>query len=258
MTDKEIEALLARQIARNEINLLSSIAMLENEIIGLIATIDTRKDGRIAGVSRSLPQAQAALKQVRKAFLDIYMREVEGVLDSYTEIDNLALDYFDADTFHGISAVTLKAQISLDRSYHTSLVAQTQDNLSSIFLDHTINGKSKDDLINSVRGALSGSVDTAGRSMASHAKTIAHDGQRAYYATANDSVLPKRANDKFKYFGSLINDSRPWCASHVGKIYTRKQISEFDSSSWAGKKAGSTIIVRGGYNCRHSWLRIIE
>ncbi len=258
ITPEQIDSALNDRILRNEKSLMRAIRKLENRIIILLEQIYTNKNGKIVGVSTSLAQAKSVLKQTRKAFADIYMKEIDSILGGYTDIDSIVLDYAGIEVYQGVTETTLKAQMSLDRSYHESLSEQTQDNLSAIFFDHTINGKSKEDLINSIRGAVTGSVDTLGRSMAGHSSTIAQDGLMQYYRTANDKALPKRKDDKFKYFGSLIDDSRQWCIDIKGKVHTREEIAGFDNDSWAGKKSGSTMVVCGGYNCRHYWLRIID
>jgi hypothetical protein len=257
MTPKETEAFLKKQIARNEKNILAAIRKLENRVVELSANIEVKADGSIVGPSRSLAQTKTVLKQTNIAFDEIYGGAVESNIAGYSAIDKIVQETAGV-TYQGVTVDTLLAQISLDRSYSKSLSNQTQDNLNSIFLDHAINGKTKSALIDAVRGALTGSVDTAGRPMASHAKTISQDGIMEYHAVANDRVLPPNDNDKFKYYGSLIKDSRPWCIDHVGETFTRKEIAEFDNDSWAGKKSGSTMHKRGGYNCQHNWLRIIS
>jgi hypothetical protein len=58
----------------------------------------------------------------------------------------------------------------------------------------------------------------------------------------------------YLYYGSLIKDSRDFCIKHAGKVYTEEQIAEIWANDTAqGRDQGSPFIVRGGYNCRHSW-----
>ena len=75
-------------------------------------------------------------------------------------------------------------------------------------------------------------------------------------------ILAKKAEEfgitKFKYAGSLIKDSRKWCVDHVGKIYTLEEIENWESQKWQGKKSGDSFVVRGGWNCRHRWLPVVD
>ena len=61
----------------------------------------------------------------------------------------------------------------------------------------------------------------------------------------------------YLYYGSIIKDSRDFCRKHAGKVYTEEQIREiWANDSGQGRDLGSPFIVRGGYNCRHSWQPI--
>ena len=42
------------------------------------------------------------------------------------------------------------------------------------------------------------------------------------------------------------------------KTFTEEEINSKWQGSWAGKAPGDPFIVRGGYNCRHHWLPIVE
>ena len=74
------------------------------------------------------------------------------------------------------------------------------------------------------------------------------DGQFAKYR-ADEAGLTS-----FLYYGSLIKDSRNFCRLHAGKVYTTEEINQiWANDSDQGRDQGSPFIVRGGYNCRHSW-----
>jgi hypothetical protein len=58
----------------------------------------------------------------------------------------------------------------------------------------------------------------------------------------------------YLYYGSIIKDSRDFCRKHTGKVYTEEQINQiWANDTGQGRDQGSPFIVRGGYNCRHSW-----
>jgi hypothetical protein len=58
----------------------------------------------------------------------------------------------------------------------------------------------------------------------------------------------------YLYYGSIIKDSRDFCRTHTGKVYTEEQINQiWANDTGQGRDQGSPFIVRGGYNCRHSW-----
>jgi len=77
------------------------------------------------------------------------------------------------------------------------------------------------------------------------------DGQFAKYR-ADEAGLTS-----FLYYGSLMKDSRDFCIKHANKVYTEDEINQIWADNPAqGRDQGSPFIVRGGYNCRHSWQPI--
>jgi hypothetical protein len=74
------------------------------------------------------------------------------------------------------------------------------------------------------------------------------DGQFAKYR-ADEAGLTS-----FLYYGSLMKDSRDFCIQHANKVYTEEEITQIWANDPAqGRDQGSPFVVRGGYNCRHSW-----
>lgn len=63
--------------------------------------------------------------------------------------------------------------------------------------------------------------------------------------------------NSYLYYGSIIKDSRDFCRLHAGKVYNEEQINQiWSNDTGQGRDQGSPFIVRGGYNCRHSWQPI--
>ena len=63
--------------------------------------------------------------------------------------------------------------------------------------------------------------------------------------------------NSYLYYGSIIKDSRDFCIKHTGKVYTEEEINQiWANDTKQGRDQGSPFIVRGGYNCRHSWQPI--
>lgn len=63
--------------------------------------------------------------------------------------------------------------------------------------------------------------------------------------------------DKFRYSGSLVADSRDFCISNQGRVFTADEAkAHWSSRSWGGKRSGDPFVVRGGYGCRHFWVPV--
>jgi hypothetical protein len=70
-------------------------------------------------------------------------------------------------------------------------------------------------------------------------------------------IADKRGLDSFLYKGGLVKDSRPFCVTHAGNVYTREDAARFDTMSWKGKIPEVPFLIQvAGYNCRHliQWL----
>ena len=58
--------------------------------------------------------------------------------------------------------------------------------------------------------------------------------------------------DKFLFSGSLITDSREFCATRAGKVFSKAEINAWNFQSWNGKAKGRDVWkFLGGFNCRH-------
>ncbi len=134
---------------------------------------------------------------------------------------------------------------------------QYTESINMAILKGSITGAPIDEIQEEVTQLLIGGTDKAGRSMATHAKTIT----QTRYMEADAAITLQAADnigaEHFRYSGSLIKDSRPWCKDHVDKIYTRKEIEEWRDRTWAGKKEGDPFITRGGWQCRHYFVPVI-
>jgi len=74
------------------------------------------------------------------------------------------------------------------------------------------------------------------------------DGQFAKYRADEVGLT------SYLYYGSLMKDSRDFCIKHAGKVYNEEEINQiWANDTGQGRDQGSPFIVRGGYNCRHSW-----
>lgn len=58
----------------------------------------------------------------------------------------------------------------------------------------------------------------------------------------------------FKYSGTSVRDTRPFCRRNVNKTFSEDEIRRiWRTTTWEGKAQGDPFVVRGGYNCRHHW-----
>jgi len=57
--------------------------------------------------------------------------------------------------------------------------------------------------------------------------------------------------DVFAYMGPVDAVMRPFCAKHIGRVYSRPDIEKLDNG-----QLPDVFRTGGGYNCRHIWMRV--
>ena len=97
--------------------------------------------------------------------------------------------------------------------------------------------------------------DRAGNNLRRYAGQIAHDSVMQYHGQFTVAKAKDAGLTHFRYTGTLVRDSRPFCRDMVNKTLTEKEIRDtWNNQGWQGKSTGDPFIVRGGYRCRHTWI----
>ena len=97
--------------------------------------------------------------------------------------------------------------------------------------------------------------DRAGNKLRRYASQIAHDSVMQFHGQFTVEKAKDAGLTHFRYTGTLVRDSRPFCRDMVNKTLTEKEIRDtWNNQGWQGKSTGDPFIVRGGYRCRHTWI----
>jgi hypothetical protein len=248
------------QIDANEKLLTDVIKRLDRKISRLISTLAVGNTGRLTSDAINLKKAIQMRKDIAKEFGKY--NAAARIASDYSPVGKeLSKIFKDA----GISGAITRQDKSILKilsgdSYNqmSSLGNQYEVQISNKIYSGVLVGDSVEDMTQEISQLLVGGTDKAGRPMANHAKTIATTG----YREADSIILEKKGEEfgieKWEYAGSLIKDSRKWCMDHVGKTYTIEEIKEWNDRSWKGKKEGNPFVTRGGWNCRHRWLPVVD
>ena len=97
--------------------------------------------------------------------------------------------------------------------------------------------------------------DRAGNNLRRYASQIAHDSVMQFHGQFTVAKAKQSGLKHFRYTGTLVRDSRPFCRNMLNKTLTEKEIRNiWNNEGWGGKSPGDPFIVRGGYRCRHTWI----
>lgn len=235
----QLRAVIARADRHQEL-LSDALLKLENRISDLMATAPLR-DGDLF----DLEWALAARVELREAIEQEYLATVDSIVREYAVVADEALVML--KTYGDVTKID-PAIISQLQSF----TFQGFDDLGQNFLDavskelyeSTLTGTSFANSLNTIKQSVDASL---GR----YAKQALHDGLMQFDASINTKLALDAGATEFKYYGPDDSATRDFCQKHVGKTYTKEEIEEIWSGSWAGKISGDPFVVRGGYNCRH-------
>ena len=262
----------------------------ENDLANYLQTAPST-DGAMFDVE----WAVNARTEMRRILEEDYLAEVQDMLGDYRAVAAEQLGML--NTYGKFTRVAPEAIAGLQRlSFQgfEALANQQLDTLANGVYQSALTGRNKDEFIQEVRGQINGiyqasdqeeirqlvevaknatgaaqqaavdrlhsvyASDRLGNNLRRYATGYATDSLNQYSATLTVTTANEQGIDTFEYYGDIIRDSREFCKKHVGKEYTTDEIKKIWEGSWAGKAAGNPFIVRGGYNCRHQWLPIVE
>ena len=248
-------------------------------------------DGQLFDLEWSLQARQ----EVRRLIEVDFLQEAQSVIDEYIEVANSQFAMLsEYGAFTRVAPETIQALQQLSFQGFQAIADQQLDTLATGIYQSTLTGRSKNDLIKELRGQINGvyqqaddeearqlveiaqtatgqrqqdaidklhsiyARDRLGNNMRRYATQMANDSLAQYSASITKATANEAGVTKFQYYGDVIRDSREFCRNNVGKTFTEEEINSKWQGSWAGKAPGDPFIVRGGYNCRHHWLPIVE
>ena len=281
---------LERLADQHQRRLTDILQMTENDLADYLQTApDT--DGAMFDVEWSVN----ARTEIRRILEEDYLADVQDMLGDYRAV--AAEQFGMLNTYGTFTRVSPEAIAGLQRLSFQGFEALATSQLEALangVYQAALTGRSKADFIKEVRGQINGiyqasdqeeiaqlvevakeatgarqqaaverlhsvyNADRLGNNLRRYATTYATDSLNQYSATLTITTANEQGIDQFEYYGDVIRDSREFCKKHVGKEYSREEIERIWAGSWAGKAPGDPFLVRGGYNCRHQWLPIVE
>lgn len=283
MSELDHAEIVAQLGATHEKRLLKVLKDLEDQIAALVMDAPL-VDGKLSDLAWATQQRV----QIRQAFRDTFLKDADTAVREYdTIVKSLGSMYEEYGSFLNIDNDVLNALKSVSYQGFQDIGNTFANELADELYQNTLVGKPVGDSIKSVRQKINGiymesdqaevnrlvkiaekggkageeavealhrvyAADRTGRNMRRYASQMVHDNMMQFDAGLNVAAGKEIGAENWKYYGSVINDSRPFCQTHAGQVMSEDEIRElWASTSWAGKAQGDPFIVRGGYNCRH-------
>jgi hypothetical protein len=143
------------------------------------------------------------------------------------------------------SIQVLQGLRDLDMAYLTSGVRQYSDNLKAAMIRSIITGETNQQVMeNLTRGFGVGTYISS-----SEVSFLINDGLARFSNASRAKAFEQFPDVKFKYIGTNDDKTRDVCRKALKeKPLTRKEIDKLGYVTFSG---------RGGYNCRHDWVRAL-
>lgn len=271
--------------------LIISLNRLEQNIARYASQAPTQ-DGQLFDLAWAINARTQIQQQVQSELLSEFQdivgeyanvsSELTTMLSSYGSFTNLpseTIAQLQTLSFQGFEEIAnTYAQTMSDEIYQYTLTGRSPEEMTQR-LRGTINGvyqqADKDEIDELVEVANFGSdeakieainrlhtvygADKLGNNLRRYANVYMRDSIQQFNAQATMALANEVGADEFQYYGNSMKDTRDFCRKHTGKTYTREEIYDiWESEDWKGKSAGDPFIVRGGYNCRHHFIPIIN
>jgi hypothetical protein len=252
----------------HEKRIVEALASLEERIVALM-TGAPLKDGQLF----DLEWAIAARKDILQAITEEYLVPVNSDIAEYVKAAESAVKMIQTYTdFVGISPAVVSALQSQAFLGFENIGTTFLNDISSEIYQNTLAGRPISESIKTIRQKINGvyaqadqveiqrlvdiangggkgaeeaikelksvyAADKVGNNMRRYSTQMVHDSLMQFDASIVVQAGKETGAEQWKYYGSVIRDSRPFCKEHAGKVYTEEE--------------GDPFIVRGGYNCRH-------
>jgi len=199
-----------------------------------------------------------------------YQNEVAKITDGFNELADLSNEYI---------GLILDSPFVPKKALYEALLAANIDVTTSNLLGAGI----RDNFGNAITEVLKANVSGVGsrtelqKTLAKFIKGTPEELpflQRYIKQATNDAVMGFNREyiqtisddlgfNYYRYQGTVIEDSRPFCKARTGRVYTKEEVQKWASlGNWDGRMAGTNSVTiftnAGGYNCRHTIFPITD
>jgi hypothetical protein len=230
-------------------------------VLDQLDKLDT-KDGRILVNNKNVRQIYKIIDALKKAINNTDFKEaMKSFIASFDESATIS-DRLAKEIERGFKPNLAQRdilQIAKDNAVSTLIGEGLAARLTQPFVDLlTANVSAGNSLLETrkqLKKFILGSKDADGRLMA-NVRTNSSTALAVADSSYSTAVAEQVGAEWFRYAGTVIDTTRPFCKERAGKYYHKKEIEKWANGEWAGEIAGTdsrTIFqFRGGWNCRHS------
>lgn len=274
----------------HERRMLAILQQLEDRVAGY-ATQAPTQNGRLFDLAWSI-QARSDIQQIMR---ETYLTEADSIIREYDQVlDSINTMFEEYESFVGVPPEVISNLKRVSFQGFQDIAVTFSDDLATELYQNTLTGRPIDQSIKNLRQKINGvyiqsdqaeiqrlvnianaggdeaeeavrelhqvyAADRTGNNMRRYARQMVHDSIMQFDASVNVAAGKEVGTGAWKYYGSTVQDSRPFCMKNAGKTFTEDEIRDiWANQAWQGKADGDPFIVRGGYNCRHHFRPVFD
>jgi hypothetical protein len=250
---------------------------------GLIRQLDVSPSGTVTNSVNNLRILTQINKEVDSIVLnDDYKKKVEQFTSVFPDLEKLNNTYLASvfDEFKPNKVLKeltkVSIDITIDQLQQTGVTSSLSSELKDILKQNITTGGNYSDLTEQLRESILGKPDEAG-GLTRYARTFTTDAINQYNATYTKTVASDLGAVYYRYTGSNMETTRPFCEHltkkdggyfHVNEIpgflkgivgtdkvpiYKKYDLPEGMNEATT---ADNFLVLRGGYNCGHQALPV--
>lgn len=249
---------------------------LYSSILTEIKEFTLYSDGTIKNNLENIKRLGRIKRQMDSIVLnDAYLKDVSDFIGAYSSVEKTMNVYFSklsSDFTPKKVLEEVKKQAindAVEMLTENGISTNISQPLRDLIKTNVTSGGSYAQLTEQLRESILGTPDADG-SLTKYAKTYATDAVNGYSGTYMKMVTDDLGLNWFRYVGSLIKTSRPFCIAMVKKSYVHKsEFTEILKGNIDGVKVSLSGVkkettpenfqeLRGGWQCGHQLIPISE
>lgn len=244
-------------------------ARIYEAVLVLAGRLKTRRNGTIVASAENLKVVEAIKKEISALIADsAYAATASGIDAGFMRLAGTLDLYFVSvvDSYRQNAELAKAIRQANVRTTIESLLGSGVDAnftqpLAKLLRQHVAGNATVKDLTAALRLELLENANAVPR-LNRYAGQVASDALQQFERNYTSAVSYDLKLEHFLYSGTGIADTRDFCRTRTGKVFTRQQVEGWAALEWAGRIKGTNksniFTYLGGYFCRHRLLPVSE
>lgn len=264
---KRIEEIVINYSSKFIDQVKSSETAILGKINGYVRKLELRTDGTIKTNTANIKVLRSMKADINNVVVsDAYRRKLESYIKGFDDLKDNSDKYFTQFTLFAPNKNLYKQilndsiEITKNSLLNAGISANVTEPIESILMQNISSGALIGDLEDELRLYIKGDTKRLG-SLERYVTQITRDALNQYSANYTSAISSDLGLDWYYYTGGTKTNTRSYCQTRAGKYFKKSEVQNVPES-WSGRIPGTNssniLIYRGGYNCMHQYIPVME